>query len=136
MRIILTHLWYSCWTLILIANWFIGHATAQQLVLKHGDRLAIVGDSITEQKLYSKFIETYLLACHPELDIQTYQFGWGGERAPGFASRIGEEHDRGPKVVRGVRKVWPGCVGCRVPHIGPPHCRFSSEGNASHGRAR
>ncbi|MCA9193865.1 MAG: DUF1080 domain-containing protein [Planctomycetales bacterium] len=88
MRIILTHLWYSCWTLILIANWFIGHATAQQLVLKHGDRLAIVGDSITEQKLYSKFIETYLLACHPELDIQTYQFGWGGERAPGFASRM------------------------------------------------
>ncbi|MCA9216454.1 MAG: DUF1080 domain-containing protein [Planctomycetales bacterium] len=61
---------------------------AEQLVLKKGDRLAIVGDSITEQKLYSKFMETYLLACYPELEIQTFQFGWGGERAPGFASRM------------------------------------------------
>ena len=32
-------------------------------ILKKGARLAIVGDSITEQKQYSKFIETYLLAC-------------------------------------------------------------------------
>ncbi|HQX51426.1 MAG TPA: SGNH/GDSL hydrolase family protein [Planctomycetaceae bacterium] len=63
-------------------------ASAEDLVLKKGDRLAIIGDSITEQKLYSKFIETYLLACHPELDIQCFQFGWGGERAPGFASRM------------------------------------------------
>lgn len=57
-------------------------------VLKEGDRLAIVGDSITEQKLYSKFIETYLHACHPHLRVQCFQFGWGGERAPGFAGRM------------------------------------------------
>jgi lysophospholipase L1-like esterase len=63
-------------------------ASAEQPVLKKGDRLAIVGDSITEQKLYSKFIETYLLACYPDLEIQCFQFGWGGERAPGFASRM------------------------------------------------
>ena len=41
--------------------------------LEKGDRLAIIGDSITEQKLYSKFIETYLLTCHPELEIQSFQ---------------------------------------------------------------
>lgn len=63
-------------------------AAAQQPILKKGDRLAIIGDSITEQKQYSKFMETYLLACHPELDIKCFQFGWGGERAPGFASRM------------------------------------------------
>ena len=62
--------------------------SAQELVLEKGDRLAIIGDSITEQKQYSKFIETYLLACCPELEIQSFQFGWGGERAPGFASRM------------------------------------------------
>jgi lysophospholipase L1-like esterase len=54
-------------------------------------RLAIVGDSITEQKLYSKFIETYLLACAGRHDIKCFQFGWGGERASGFALR--EEND-------------------------------------------
>ena len=57
-------------------------------VLEKGDRLAIIGDSITEQKLYSKYIETYLLACYPKLEIQSFQFGWGGERAPGFANRM------------------------------------------------
>ena len=62
-----------------------------ELILEKGDRLAIVGDSITEQKQYSKFIETYLLACTPQLEVQVFQFGWGGERAPGFASR--QEND-------------------------------------------
>ena len=46
------------------------HVFAEAPVLEEGDRLAIIGDSITEQKLYSKYIETYLLACHPELQIQ------------------------------------------------------------------
>ena len=63
-------------------------ATAADPILKKGDRLAIVGDSITEQKLYSKYIETYLLTCYPELEIQCFQFGWSGERAPGFAARM------------------------------------------------
>ncbi len=58
------------------------------LILKKGDRVAIVGDSITEQKQYSRFMELYLLACVPELDLTMYQFGWSGERAPGFASRM------------------------------------------------
>lgn len=61
---------------------------SNELILKEGDRVAIVGDSITEQKQYSKFIELYLLACVPELDLTTFQFGWGGERAPGFANRM------------------------------------------------
>ncbi len=61
---------------------------AGELLLKKGDRVAIVGDSITEQKQYSKFIELYLLACVPELDLTMFQFGWSGERAPGFADRM------------------------------------------------
>lgn len=51
-------------------------------------RLAIVGDSITEQKVYSKFIETYLLASAGRHDIKFFQFGWSGERAGGFAVRM------------------------------------------------
>jgi len=56
--------------------------------LKEGDRLAIIGDSITEQKLYSVYIETFLEACHPELKAEVCQFGWSGERAAGFAGRM------------------------------------------------
>ena len=58
------------------------------LVLKKGDRLAIIGDSITEQKQYSRFMETYLTVCVPELEITARQYGWGGETAPGFLSRM------------------------------------------------
>ncbi len=50
-------------------------------------RLAIIGDSITEQKLYSKFIETYLLACAGRKDIECWQFGVSGEMAIGIVSR-------------------------------------------------
>ena len=64
------------------------NALSGDLLLKKGDRVAIVGDSITEQKQYSKFMELYLLACVPELDLTMYQFGWSGERAPGFAGRM------------------------------------------------
>lgn len=50
-------------------------------------RVAIIGDSITEQKLYSKFMEAYLLACTGRKDIHVMQFGWSGETASGFAAR-------------------------------------------------
>ena len=70
---------------------FISSAQAGELLLKKGDRLAIVGDSITEQKQYSRFIEDYLLACTPELGLHIFQFGWSGERAPGFAHRMNND---------------------------------------------
>lgn len=58
------------------------------LLLQKGDRLAIIGDSITEQKMYSRIIETYLTACMPELKITARQFGWSGETAEGFLRRM------------------------------------------------
>jgi lysophospholipase L1-like esterase len=58
------------------------------LLLREGDRLAIVGDSITEQKRYSRIIETYLTVCVPELKITARQFGWSGEKADGFLARM------------------------------------------------
>ena len=74
--------------LFAVAVLLAGAANAAEPVLKKGDRLAIIGDSITEQKLYSKYIETYLRVCYPGLEIQCFQFGWSGERAPGFANRM------------------------------------------------
>ena len=58
------------------------------LFLKRGDRLAICGDSITEQKMYSRIMEDYLTMCVPELEVTVRQYGWGGERAPGFLARM------------------------------------------------
>ena len=57
-------------------------------VLRRGDHVVIVGDSITEQRLYSRFIEDYLIACMPALELKVTQLGWSGETAPGFAKRM------------------------------------------------
>ena len=59
-----------------------------KMLLQKGDRLAIIGDSITQQKMYSRLIETYLTVCTPELEIKTRQFGWSGETAAGFRKRM------------------------------------------------
>lgn len=69
------------------------HAETKSTLLPPNARVAIIGDSITEQKLYSKFIETYLLACTGRKDIKCFQFGWGGETASGFSARL--ENDLG-----------------------------------------
>src|SRR2546425_9370968 len=58
------------------------------LLLQKGDRLAICGDSITEQKMYSRIVETYLTVCVPELEITARQYGWSGETASGFLARM------------------------------------------------
>ena len=60
----------------------------QELLLKKGDLLAIVGDSITEQKMYSRIMETYLTVCVPQLEISCRQFGWSGETAGGLRGRL------------------------------------------------
>lgn len=61
------------------------------LYLKEGDRLAIIGDSITEQKMYSRIIETYLTVALPELKITARQYGWSGETAEGFRKRMTQD---------------------------------------------
>jgi lysophospholipase L1-like esterase len=58
-----------------------------QVGLAPGSRVAIIGDSITEQKLYIKYMECYLLACAGVPDLHVMQFGWSGETAGGFAHR-------------------------------------------------
>jgi lysophospholipase L1-like esterase len=79
---------------LLILSCFTGaraEETPRASILKKGQRVAIVGDSITEQKQYSRFIELYLTACLPELDLKCIQLGWGGETAPGFAARMNND---------------------------------------------
>jgi lysophospholipase L1-like esterase len=59
--------------------------------LEENDRVAVLGDSITEQKNYSVLIEDYLLACQPAPKLSVTQFGWGGETTWGLAPRL--QHD-------------------------------------------
>ena len=38
--------------------------------------------------MYSRIMETYLTVCVPQLGVTVRQFGWSGERAPGFLARM------------------------------------------------
>src|SRR4051794_19062666 len=59
--------------------------------LQAGDLVAVCGDSITEQRLYSVFIEDYLLMCQPVPKVDTAQFGWSGDVTWGFAPRMNND---------------------------------------------
>ncbi|MBX7206737.1 MAG: SGNH/GDSL hydrolase family protein [Verrucomicrobiaceae bacterium] len=72
----------------LLASILLAAPAFAELQLPPNARVAIIGDSITEQKLYSRFIETYLLACTGRKDIKCFQFGWGGETAIAFSNRL------------------------------------------------
>jgi lysophospholipase L1-like esterase len=51
--------------------------------LKNGDRVVFYGDSITDQRLYTTFVETYVVTRFPKLEISFVHSGWGGDRVTG-----------------------------------------------------
>jgi len=74
--------------LVMAAGWV---PAQQAAALQEGDFVAVCGDSITEQKQYSVFIEDYLLMCQPAPRLRVMQAGWGGEVAHGFLPRMGRD---------------------------------------------
>lgn len=51
--------------------------------LKNGDRVVFYGDSITDQRLYTTFVETYVVTRFPTLNATFVHSGWGGDRVSG-----------------------------------------------------
>ncbi len=56
---------------------------AQDFALKSGDRVVFYGDSITDQRLYSVFTETFVHTRYPKLDVSFVHSGVGGDRVTG-----------------------------------------------------
>src|SRR5579863_7717992 len=67
--------------------------------LKSGDRVVFYGDSITDQRLYTTFIETFVVTRFPSLDVTFTHSGWGGDRVDGGGG--------GPIDLRLERDVFP-----------------------------
>jgi len=51
--------------------------------IKDGDRIVFYGDSITDQRLYTTFVETYIVTRFPSLNVSFVHSGWGGDRVTG-----------------------------------------------------
>ncbi|HXT39803.1 MAG TPA: SGNH/GDSL hydrolase family protein [Candidatus Angelobacter sp.] len=56
---------------------------AQNFALRDGDRVVFYGDSITDQRLYTTFTETYVVTRFPKLRVSFVHSGWGGDRVTG-----------------------------------------------------
>ncbi len=55
----------------------------ESFYLKDGDRVVFYGDSITDQRLYTTFTETYVVTRFPKLNVSFIHSGWGGDRVGG-----------------------------------------------------
>jgi lysophospholipase L1-like esterase len=107
---LVTPLWAEQWETLPADPYFATYKplkapATEGVLLRTGDRVAICGDSITEQKMYSRILETYLTVCVPQLQVTVRQFGWSGEKAPGFLARM--END----VLRFAPTVATTCYG-------------------------
>lgn len=51
--------------------------------LKDGDRVVFYGDSITDQRLYTNYIESYCVSRFPKKHFSFVHSGWGGDRVTG-----------------------------------------------------
>ena len=56
-------------------------ARAADFQIHDGDRVVFLGDSITEQRLYTTYIEAYALTRHPNWKLSFRNVGWGGDTA-------------------------------------------------------
>jgi lysophospholipase L1-like esterase len=69
---------------LLILFVLVGLAPAQQeFFLKDGDTVVFYGDSITDQRLYTTFVETFAVTRYPRLHLKFVHSGWGGDRVSG-----------------------------------------------------
>ncbi|NOS69033.1 MAG: SGNH/GDSL hydrolase family protein [Verrucomicrobia bacterium] len=55
------------------------NASAAEFLIRDGDRVVFLGDSITEQRLYTTYIEAYALTRHPNWKLTFRNVGWGGD---------------------------------------------------------
>lgn len=79
---------------------FVAVAAAQSpFYLKDGDRVVFYGDSITDQRLYTTFAESYVVTRFPTLNVSFTHSGWGGDRVTGGGG--------GPIDLRLSRDVFP-----------------------------
>ncbi len=63
-------------------------APAQEFFFKDGDRVVVMGDSITEQRLYSNYLEMWTITRYPAWKLTFRNVGIGGDRSTGGNGRF------------------------------------------------
>jgi lysophospholipase L1-like esterase len=67
--------------ILLSAAALAGNALGADFFIHDGDRVVFLGNSITEQRLYTTYIEAYALTRYPNWKLTFRNVGWGGDTA-------------------------------------------------------
>jgi lysophospholipase L1-like esterase len=57
--------------------------TPPAFYLRANDRVVFYGDSITDARLFTTYVETFVLTRFPTFDVRFVHSGWGGDRVEG-----------------------------------------------------
>src|SRR5579872_2491027 len=79
----------SC--VVVIAFVCTASASAADFFFKDGDVVVMIGDSITEQHLYSNFVEMWTVSRFPKWKLTFRNVGIGGDRSTGGNSRFARD---------------------------------------------
>ncbi len=63
-------------------------AARADCMLKPGDRMVFFGDSITEQRIYTRYVMDYFTLRYPGAHIEFRNAGWVSDTAPGGLKRL------------------------------------------------
>jgi lysophospholipase L1-like esterase len=84
-------------SLFLFAGGVLLIAQRQQFALKEGDTVAFYGDSITAQRLYTKFTEEFVLTRYPTLNLHFVNAGVSGDTV--YGGKAGSVQARIPRDI-------------------------------------
>ena len=79
------------WCVVAVAMCCAASAGAADFFFKDGDVVVMIGDSITEQHLYSNYIEMWTVTRFPSWNLTFRNVGIGGDRSPGGNNRFARD---------------------------------------------
>ena len=74
---------YIAWILVVLPGLSLSTKGDEPFYLKDGDRVVFYGDSITDQRLYTVFTETFAVTRFPKAKVTFIHSGWGGDSVNG-----------------------------------------------------
>ena len=79
------------WCVVVLTVCCAASARAADFFFKDGDVVVMIGDSITEQHLYSNYVEMWTVTRFPNWKLTFRNVGIGGDRSPGGNSRFARD---------------------------------------------